>query len=221
MPSGQSPLLSKFLKYFFHLLYHQLSWGYDIVSWTVSLGMWNYWIKSVSPHLTEIKILELGHGPGHLQKDLSQQQKEVYGLDLSPQMGRICVKRIRKENLIPKLTNGNAQRLPFANNSFHHVVATFPDEFILARETIADVYRILSPGGKLIIAPTAWITGKSILHRAAAWLFKITGQSGDFDKGSCYGGLVDFENIGFNTETILMDLSNSRVLHVIATKPLK
>ncbi len=219
MPNDQPRLLSKLLSIFFDLLYNKFSWTYNFVSWAVSLGMWNNWIKSVIPNLIGPKILEVGHGPGHLQKELARNHLEIYGLDLSPKMGIICAKRLQKEKLPYNLVNGKTQKLPFAANSFHQVVATFPTEYIIASETITEVYRILLPGGKLVIAPVAWITGKSILHKLAAWLFKVTGQSGDFDNGFYLNELVEFENIGFNTETTFIDFPNSRVLHVIATKP--
>jgi hypothetical protein len=35
----------------------------------------------------------------------------------------------------------------------------------------------LAPGGRLVIIPFAWITGKRVIERAAAWLFQITAQS--------------------------------------------
>ena len=87
--------ISKFLSLFFDLLYHQFAWSYDLVSNIVSIGMWEEWIKSVLPDLVGPQILELGHGPGHIQKSLLQEGKQIVGLDLSPQMGRISEKRMR------------------------------------------------------------------------------------------------------------------------------
>ena len=63
-------LLGWFLRFFFHLLYHQFAWTYDWVAAGVSLGRWNEWVRSILPYMQEGRILELGHGPGHLQAEL-------------------------------------------------------------------------------------------------------------------------------------------------------
>jgi ubiquinone/menaquinone biosynthesis C-methylase UbiE len=204
--------LTSFLKAFFDLLYHQFAWAYDIVSRVVSLGMWNKWIRSIVPELKGPRILELGHGSGHLQIALLKEGREVTGLDISRQMVRICAKRIRKTGLSPQLVNCRAQNLPFPDNAFHQVAATFPTEYIIAKETIRESHRVLIPGGKLIIIPIAWITGKNIFHKTASWLFKVTGQAGDSDENT-YARLVALlEEEGFNPELEFMELTNSRLL---------
>src|SRR3989440_9036670 len=46
---------------------------------------------------------------------------------------------------------GSAQHMPFANASFDTVVSTFPSEYIYDLDTIAEVERVLRPGGRLIV----------------------------------------------------------------------
>jgi SAM-dependent methyltransferase len=46
---------------------------------------------------------------------------------------------------------GSAQRLPFNAASFDTVVSTFPSEYIYDPATIAEVERVLRPGGRLIV----------------------------------------------------------------------
>src|SRR5689334_21291852 len=58
------------LHIFFYLLYHPFAAAYDLVASTVSLGRWKDWILSVIPFLEGNQILEIGHGPGHLQRVL-------------------------------------------------------------------------------------------------------------------------------------------------------
>jgi ubiquinone/menaquinone biosynthesis C-methylase UbiE len=203
---------ASFLKVFFDLLYHKFAWAYDIVSGAVSLGMWNNWIWSIVPELKGPRILELGHGPGHLQIALLKEGRKVTGLDISPQMARICANRIRKTGLSPQLVNCRAQNLPFLDNSFHQVAATFPTEYIIAKETIRESHRVLIPGGELIIILIAWITGKNIFHKTASWLFKVTGQAGDSEENSYARWAAILEEEDFIPELEFRELTNSRLL---------
>jgi len=50
----------------FHLLYHEAAWAYDAVAAAVSLGQWRAWGAAALPFLPGPRVLELGHGPGHM-----------------------------------------------------------------------------------------------------------------------------------------------------------
>jgi hypothetical protein len=83
------------LRVFFYLLYHPFSWTYDGVAALVSLGRWNEWVGCAFPHLYGERILEIGHGPGHLQLTLQAAGKFAVGLDASFQMSRQAQRRLR------------------------------------------------------------------------------------------------------------------------------
>lgn len=70
----------------FRLLYNELAWTYDGVSWLVSLGRWQDWGKVALPFIRGPNILELAHGPGHMQLALKSEGFQAYGIDLSPYM---------------------------------------------------------------------------------------------------------------------------------------
>lgn len=161
-----------------------MAWTYDAVAWVVSLGRWKGWVQAVMPRLHGKHLLEVGFGTGGLQGILWQQGFAPAGVDASPQMCRICARRVRKVQAgvsqgqpAGKLVNGMAQALPFANRSFDQIVCTFPPEFILQPEAQAEFYRILKQEGEVVILPLAWIEGKGILERLAAWLFQVTGEA--------------------------------------------
>jgi ubiquinone/menaquinone biosynthesis C-methylase UbiE len=51
-----------FLRFAFRLLYYELAFTYDWVSWFVSMGQWRSWQRAALPHLRGQHILEIAHG---------------------------------------------------------------------------------------------------------------------------------------------------------------
>jgi ubiquinone/menaquinone biosynthesis C-methylase UbiE len=176
--------------------------------------MWREWVSSIQPFLSGQNVLELGHGPGHLQITLKKNHHKVIGVDESEQMVRTAYHRIIKAGHEPFLLRSYSQQLPIVDESFHHVVSTFPTEFISDPDTISEVYRILMPGGSFIFLPIAWIKNTHVLARLMAWLFRITGQSPDWDDRY----LEPFIQEGFTTEVHTSDIRSSSVLIIIAKK---
>ena len=187
------------LRFFFKLLYHQFAFTYDLVAAIVSLGRWKDWVTSILPFIEGRRVLEIGFGPGHLQRVLLRQGLITVGIDESRQMARLAKYNLAKKLLSPleiasgfqnkpiiqsqfgytqiNLTRGVAQHLPFRAQSFDTVVATFPTEYITARETLDEVRRCLSDGGRFIVLPVAMQIGRGALERAMALLFRVTHQS--------------------------------------------
>jgi len=160
----------------FHLLYHQFAWTYDVVSSVVSLGQWREWAACGLPFVSGPRVLEVGHGPGHMLAALRERGFDATGLDLSPQMGRIARRRLAGGDGPARLVRGRAQALPFADASFDGALATFPTAYIIAPATVAALHRILHPGARLVVVPGAQLTGGGPVVRAIDWLYAITGQ---------------------------------------------
>ncbi len=74
-----------------------MAWTYDLVAAFVSVGRWKEWVFSVLPYLSEKPVLEIGHGPGHLQSILSGRGVQAIGIDVSHRMGLIARQRLRRK----------------------------------------------------------------------------------------------------------------------------
>jgi ubiquinone/menaquinone biosynthesis C-methylase UbiE len=231
------------LRLFFRLLYHPLAFTYDLVSWTVSFGRWNDWIREVVPFIEGTRILEIGHGPGHLQRILLSRGLIAVGLDESPQMGHLAKRRIESISAehpkvsqpdlptppaesLPQsayaqinLTRGLAQQLPFPAETFDTVVATFPAEYIFAPATLTEAHRVLTETGRFVILPGAVITGSGIYDRFMAWVFRFTGQTPpDLSEALHERSKEPFIQAGFQLEVHELDVKSSIVFIMVATK---
>ena len=168
----------KLIRFGFRLLYNEMAWTYDAVSWAVSLGHWRQWQRTVLPFVQGERVLEIGHGPGHLLADLQVRDLNVTGLDLSPFMGRMARRRLGQD--VP-LVRGLVQQLPWGTAVFDTILSTFPTEYIVQPETVSALWRVLKENGRVVIVPEGHLTGDGTIHRLIDWLFAVTGQrSGAF-----------------------------------------
>ncbi len=227
------------LRLFFRLLYHQFAFTYDLVAATVSFNRWKDWVMSVIPFIEGRQILEIGHGPGHLQRVLLSRGLVAVGIDESAQMGRLAKLNLTREAFprpravspLPKalfsqvaytlanLTRGVAQQLPFSNEAFDTVVATFPAEYIFDPQTLTEAHRVLVPGGRFVILPGAVIIGRGGLDRLLAWLFRITGETPPNLSEILHERPKEpFAKAGFQLEIHEVNVKSSLVFIMLATK---
>jgi len=212
-------LLSRFLRFFFWHFYHGFAWTYDSVAAVVSIGRWDDWIRSVLPFVRGRRVLEVGHGPGHLQLYLRQADLGlIAGIDESPQMAHLASSRLRAAGYSSlNLARGLGQSLPFADGSFDTVVSTFPTEYIFRQSSMLDVKRVLATGGRFIVLPAAWIIGRKAADKLAAWLFRVTNQA-PRQPAEVVGARLraGFEAAGFSPVVETIEIRSSTVLVIVA-----
>ena len=206
--------LHKLFQFLFWLLYHPLAWSYDLVAAIVSGNRWKNWVYTCLPHISGPKVLEIGHGPGHLL--IAMQKKGVFavGIDSSRQMNRIALRNTTHHHLNTMLVYGYAQFMPFSDSSFSQVVATFPAEYIFNPITLAQIFRVLTPGGQFILLPGAWIHSKKPYDRFLAWLFNFSGLSPAWSEAICQ----HLRMAGFEPVCLEENLLESSVVLIIASK---
>ncbi len=201
----------------FNLLYHPLAGCYDLVAALVSCGQWQRWAGSALPYLSGPRVLELGYGPGHLQQALAQKGLQVFGIDASRPMSRLAANRLRRTGLPIRLSVGYAQMACFPPETFEQVVATFPSNYILDPACLAEIWRLLVPGGRLVIIPAAWNTGRKPCQRFLVGALRLLG----WGRPQREAALAPFQQAGFKAENRIVDLPDSQVLLILADKPME
>ncbi len=143
------PVLRKWL---FETLYKN-RYLYRFASTVPFAGQWRVWQRLVLPRLTGHDVLELGCGLGDLLADMIEAGYNCRAVEHSPPMVAAARDTLQHRHLGEKnwVLQGSAQHLPFNANSFDTVVSTFPSEYIYDPDTIAEVDRVLRPGGRLIV----------------------------------------------------------------------
>jgi len=106
-------------------------------------------------------VLDIGSGPGLLAWEMAADVGpggSVLGIDPSESMLAIARRRERGANSAPvTLTAGDACTLAFADDSFDAAAATQVYEYVADMPAaLAEAYRVLRPGGRLLILDTDW-----------------------------------------------------------------
>lgn len=194
-----------------HLLYNKLSLLFDFATECLSRGRWKAWGRTSILYLQRRRILELGHGPGHLLIALKKAGYEPTGIDPSPGMARLAASRLRRAGVNVPLVRCRAQMLPFHAKSFDEAVATFPTDDILKWETLREVARVIPQGGRLIMVVGAQRQGSQPDPHFIDWLKGVIGQNVNGAERTasifCRAGLrprIEYQSVGNNPVILLI-----------------
>lgn len=133
---------------------------YDVMNDVMSFGIHRIWKKIAMAH-TGLKkgqrALDVAGGTGDLTIYLSQQvgdSGEVVISDINPDMLEQGRRRLLDKGYGSniKFVEANAEELPFEDNSFNCVSIAFGLRNVTNQQkALADMYRVLKPGGRLLI----------------------------------------------------------------------
>lgn len=109
------------------------------------------------------RVLDIGVGPGFLAAEMAAEVGAsglVCGIDPSDSMLAIARSRTREPGgAALDLQPGNANRLPFPDATFDAVVSTQVFEYVRdIPGALAEIHRVLRPGGRVLLLDTDWDT---------------------------------------------------------------
>ena len=107
--------------------------------------------------LDGLRVLDIGCGLGGKTAAYTEEGAEAFGVDISKQHIAAATRFAASKGLDARFAVGDAARLPFRDMSFHFVVANDSVEhFEDPAGTLADLSRVLIPGGRLFLFFTPW-----------------------------------------------------------------
>lgn len=140
-------------------MFDKIAGRYDRLNYILSLGFDRSWrrkcIDFFRPH-APVKMLDIASGTGDLAilacKRLSSVQ--VTAADLSHEMMSVGQRKVKQEGLSDRITFDyqNCMSLSYSDNTFDAVTVAFGvRNFSQIKQGLAEMYRVLTPGGYLAI----------------------------------------------------------------------
>ncbi len=137
-------------------LFARIARRYDFLNDLQSFGMHRGWKRRV---VTLAKVsagsraLDLCCGTGDISFALAQRGAETTGLDFSAQMLEVAAERQLKSKISNlKFMQGDAQQLPFADNSFDAVTVGYGLRNLTSwQRGVDEMFRVAKPGARLIV----------------------------------------------------------------------
>jgi ubiquinone/menaquinone biosynthesis C-methylase UbiE len=100
-----------------------------------------------------LRIIDIGCGTGIYTNELCDAGAKVVGVDISPEMLAIAAEKNKRHGKNVSFVAGDAASLPFADGSFDMAVSISAMEFFAdPAKCLQEMYRVVKPGGRLIVA---------------------------------------------------------------------
>ena len=137
-------------------LFARIARRYDFLNDLQSFGLHRLWkrrvvkLAAVNP---DAQALDLCCGTGDIAFALAKNGAETIGLDFSPEMLGVAAQRHLKSEISNlKFLQGDAQQLPFPENSFDAVTVGYGLRNLTSWERgLDEMMRVAKPGGRLIV----------------------------------------------------------------------
>ncbi|HEY5730259.1 MAG TPA: methyltransferase domain-containing protein [Anaerolineales bacterium] len=167
--------------------YNRLSRWYDMIAGSAEKKFRNWGLERLSAQPGE-KILEVGFGTGHCLVSLARAvglMGRVFGVDISDGMLAIANVRLQKEGLEDRvnLHLGDAAKLDFIEaGSLDGIFMSFTLELLDNPEiplVLQECYRILKPGGRLVVVSMTKTDPPGIPVRLYEWFHDVVPNYAD------------------------------------------
>ncbi|MDR3560265.1 MAG: class I SAM-dependent methyltransferase [Negativicutes bacterium] len=118
-----------------------------------------------------IYTLDIGCGTGIYTNELCEAGARVVGVDISPEMLDIAAENNKQHGDNVSFSVADAAELPYDDNSFDLVTSISAMEFYeKPRESLQEMYRVLKPGGHMVVATLNSLSIWSLQRRLKSML---------------------------------------------------
>jgi demethylmenaquinone methyltransferase/2-methoxy-6-polyprenyl-1,4-benzoquinol methylase len=140
-------------------MFNSIAYRYDFLNRFLSAGVDIWWRKKAIRELKKLKpknILDVATGTADvaIMATTLLDPEKITGIDISDGMLEIGRAKIKKKGLEKtiELLNGDSETIKFADNSFDAVTVAFGvRNFEHLEKGLAEIKRVLKPGGKLVV----------------------------------------------------------------------
>jgi len=140
-------------------MFNNISKTYDFLNHFMSLGIDIIWRKIAINELKASKpkrILDVATGTGDFAFEALSilKPEKIVGVDISAGMLEVAKQKIAKRNLSSKfeVRLGDSEKLPFTDSEFEAITVAYGVRNFENLETgLADMLRVLKPGGKVVV----------------------------------------------------------------------
>ena len=143
-------------------MFDTISKDYDGLNRVISFGIDVSWRKKVVGIVGKNNpdsILDIATGTGDLAIQLADTNaSKIIGLDISSGMLEVGKQKVLKKGLTTTIDMvlGDSENMPFEDNTFDAVTVAFGiRNFETLEKGLAEIYRILKPGGNFVILETS------------------------------------------------------------------
>lgn len=143
-------------------MFDSISKNYDGLNRVISFGIdvkWRKKVVTIVGKKNPKQILDIATGTGDLAIMMAGLNPDkIIGLDISAGMLEVGKDKIAKENLsdVIEMMVGDSENMPFEENSFDAITVSFGvRNFANLNKGLQEIYRVLKPGGVLVILETS------------------------------------------------------------------
>ena len=143
-------------------MFDTISENYDGLNRVISFGIDVKWRKKVLQIVAQSNpknILDIATGTGDLAILMAKTNAEkIIGLDISPGMLEVGIKKIALKNLTNKIEMviGDSEKMPFEDHTFDAITVAFGvRNFENLEKGLAEILRVLKPNGVFVILETS------------------------------------------------------------------
>lgn len=147
-------------------VFHSVAARYDVMNDLMSVGMhrlWKAFTIAQAAVRPGFKVLDIAGGTGDLAKAFAKKAGptgEVWLTDINESMLRVGRDRLLNNGLAIPTLLCDAEKLPFADNYFDRVSVAFGLRNMTHKDAaLAEMRRVLKPGGKLLVLEFSKVWG--------------------------------------------------------------